>query len=106
MSDFFDDTSRQIREFEKAIKDDRREFNGKLRKLKELQAERDEAFRKMEESSQETSERIKRLRATVDERVRDRHQGVRRITVNKRTHRLRFVDETESEVTIVIEPKG
>jgi lipopolysaccharide export system protein LptA len=30
----------------------------------------------------------------------------RRITVNKRTHRIRFEDETEDQVTIVIEPKG
>lgn len=31
--------------------------------------------------------------------------GSRRIAVNKTTHRIRFEDETESQVTIVIEPK-
>jgi hypothetical protein len=30
---------------------------------------------------------------------------VRRLMVNKSTHRLRFENESESEVTIVIEPK-
>ena len=30
----------------------------------------------------------------------------RRVVVNKRTHRIRFEDETEDQVTIVIEPKG
>ncbi len=30
---------------------------------------------------------------------------VKRITVNKRTHRVKFENETESEVTIVIEEK-
>lgn len=29
----------------------------------------------------------------------------RRVVVNKTTHRIRFEDETESQVTIVIEPK-
>ncbi len=29
----------------------------------------------------------------------------RRMTVNKHTHRIRFEDETEEQVTIVIEPK-
>ena len=28
-----------------------------------------------------------------------------RIIVDKRTHRIRFEDETESQVTVVIEPK-
>jgi hypothetical protein len=31
--------------------------------------------------------------------------GVRTIVVDKRTHRIRFENETENEVTIVIEPK-
>jgi hypothetical protein len=30
----------------------------------------------------------------------------RRIVVNKTTHRIRFENETENEVTVVIEPKG
>lgn len=33
------------------------------------------------------------------------HGGSRQIAVNKDTHRIRFQDETESEVVIVIEPK-
>lgn len=31
---------------------------------------------------------------------------VRRIVVDKRTHRVRLENETESEVTVVIEEKG
>ncbi len=31
---------------------------------------------------------------------------IRRIVVNKRTHRVRLENETESEVTVVIEEKG
>ena len=31
---------------------------------------------------------------------------IRRIVVDKRTHRVRLEDETESEVTVVIEEKG
>jgi hypothetical protein len=33
------------------------------------------------------------------------HKSVVRRTVNKRTHRIRFEDETEDEVTIVIEKR-
>lgn len=33
------------------------------------------------------------------------HGGSRQISVNKTTHRIRFENETESQVTIVIEPK-
>ena len=33
------------------------------------------------------------------------HLEPRVITVNKRTHRIRFENETESEVILVIEPK-
>jgi len=53
-------------------------------------------------SADKTDEALKRLEATVDEIIRER-QTVRRIPVNKKTHRIRFENETEGEVTIVIE---
>ena len=41
-------------------------------------------------------------------RKRQRGEGTppRRIVVDKRTHRVRLENETESEVTVVIEEKG
>ena len=53
-------------------------------------------------SADKTDEALKRLEATVDKIIRER-QTVRRIPVNKKTHRIRFENETEDEVTIVIE---
>lgn len=38
--------------------------------------------------------------------ISERSDGVtKRVKVNKTTHRIRFENETESQVTIVIEPK-
>ena len=56
-------------------------------------------------SASKADEALKRLQAKVDEIIRER-QTARRIAVNKRTHRVRFENETEDEVTIVIEKKG
>ncbi len=50
----------------------------------------------------EVDEALKRLQDRVDEMIRER-ETIRRIPVNKKTHRIRFEDETEDEVTIVIE---
>ncbi len=36
----------------------------------------------------------------------EEERPIRRIVVNKRTHRVRLENETESEVTVVIEEKG
>jgi hypothetical protein len=35
-----------------------------------------------------------------------RASQTQRITVNKTTHRIRFENETESSVEVIIEPKG
>jgi len=53
-------------------------------------------------SVNEGDEALKRLQKLVDEIIRER-ETVRRIPVNKKSHRIRFEDETEDEVTIVIE---
>ena len=53
-------------------------------------------------SENETDKTLKRLQQRVDEMIRER-ETIRRIPVNKKTHRIRFEDETEDEVTIVIE---
>ncbi|HEX7316766.1 MAG TPA: hypothetical protein VF297_22890 [Pyrinomonadaceae bacterium] len=53
-------------------------------------------------SEDETDKALKRLQQRVDEMIRER-ETIRRIPVNKKTHRIRFEDETEDEVTIVIE---
>jgi hypothetical protein len=51
----------------------------------------------------------KNRRALAGEVFRKLNQpkpSVHRISVDKRTHQIRFENETEDEVTIVIEPKG
>ncbi|MDT5155650.1 MAG: hypothetical protein QOH51_7 [Acidobacteriota bacterium] len=58
--------------------------------------------RQEEVSTNKTDEALKRLEAKVDEMIRER-ETIRRIPVDKKTHRIRFEDETEDEVTIVIE---
>jgi hypothetical protein len=50
----------------------------------------------------ETDKALERLKAAADRITRER-ETVRRIPVNKKTHRIPFEDETEDEVTIVIE---
>lgn len=38
--------------------------------------------------------------------VSEANDGItKRVTVNKQTHRVRYENETESQVTVVIEPK-
>jgi hypothetical protein len=44
-------------------------------------------------------------RALTPDEVK-REYDTQRITVNKRTHRIKFENETESSVDVVIEPKG
>ena len=54
----------------------------------------------------ETMRRIKELQASSERRLkelRSKEPDQRRIYVDKRTHRIRFEDETEDSVTIVIE---
>ena len=58
-------------------------------------SEFDKAMRNIEDA------RSGRLRQPAQE-----ESPVRRIVVDKRTHRVRLENETESEVTIVIEEKG
>ena len=55
----------------------------------------------MSERKKTSDEILKELQQKADET-----KAVRRITVNKRTHRVRFENETEDEVTIVIEKEG
>ena len=49
--------------------------------------------------------KIEKLKADAEQRVKDLESGTRRIRVNKKTHRIRFEDETEEGVTIIIERK-
>jgi hypothetical protein len=46
---------------------------------------------------------LKRLQADME---RERRDDVRIIRVDKRTHRIRFEEETEDEVTVVVEKKA
>ncbi len=57
---------------------------------------------------EEPAAKSKRLLEELKVLVRSLSQpeAERRVVVNKRTHRIRFEDETEEQVTIVIEPKG
>ena len=54
----------------------------------------------------DTLRKIEKLKADAEQRVKDLESGTRRIRVNKKTHRIRFEDETEEGVTIIIERKG
>ncbi len=46
-------------------------------------------------------EELKQLASSISQ-----PDAERRITIDKRRQRIRFEDETEDQVTIVIEPKG
>ncbi len=65
-----------------------------------------------EERRAEVSEEEKAIENTEDagpgrlKRLGGEEAPPRRIVVNKRTHRVRLENETESEVTVVIEEKG
>jgi len=48
---------------------------------------------------------LEEVRKLVGDMERERRERVRIIRVDKRTHRIRFEDETEDGVAIVIEPK-
>lgn len=74
-----------------------------LRQLQEMEkesAERHERFkRESAERGAEIDRKLEKLKKLSDSRER-------RLHVNKRTHRVRFISETEDEVTIVVEKKG
>jgi DNA-binding transcriptional MerR regulator len=74
-----------------------------LRQLEEMEkesAERHERFkRESAERGAEIDRKLEKLKKLSD-------SGERWLRVNKRTHRVRFINETEDEVTIVIEKKG
>ena len=54
----------------------------------------------------ESKRLLKELQEAADRITFERgSQGVVRRTIDKRTHRIRFADETEEQVTIIIEPK-
>jgi hypothetical protein len=50
--------------------------------------------------------RLKELQADNERLAKDLKNGTQRIRVDKRSHRIRFEDETEESVTIVIERKA
>ncbi len=52
------------------------------------------------------SKRLLKERQAAVAKLKPLTPPIERITVNKRTHRVRFENETESEVTIVIEERG
>ena len=54
----------------------------------------------------DTLRRIEKLKADAEQRAKDLESGTRRIRVNKKTQRIRFEDETEEGVTIIIERQG
>ncbi len=56
-------------------------------------------------SANETNEALKRSRAKADGVARE-GETVRRITVDKKTHRIRSGDETEGNATINIENRN
>jgi len=100
----------------------RRETDEILRRLEQGDPGREERMRQLNEAGRRADETLDKLRKdsqALHERARagareralkqldETFAGVpRKIRVNKRTHRVRFEGETESEVTIVIEKKG
>jgi len=50
--------------------------------------------------------RLEKIKADAEQRAKDLESGTRRIRVNKKTHRIRFEDETEEGVTIIVERKN
>lgn len=64
-------------------------------------SEFDKAMRNIEDPAGDGSRKSGRLKEPTGEEA-----PVRRIVVDKRTHRVRLEGETESEVTVVIEEKG
>lgn len=64
-------------------------------------SEFDKAMENIEDPAGDGSRKSGRLKQTPEG-----ERPVRRIVVDKRTHRVRLENETESEVTVVIEEKG
>ncbi len=60
----------------------------------------DDTLRKIEELGAESSRKLEELKRWRKD------PAYRRITVNKLTHRIRFEDETEEEVIVVVERRG
>jgi hypothetical protein len=54
-----------------------------------------------QKSSRELLDELKRI---TDQWAKDDATRTRRLTINKRTHRIRFEHETEDAVEIVVEP--
>ena len=54
----------------------------------------------------EAVRKLKELQAQSERLAKDFNNGTQRIRLNKRSHRIRFEDETEESVTIVIERKA
>lgn len=75
-----------------------------IRQLEALKSKSDQQIRESQDAGNKANEAIEKLKRTVDEAIKSGDQ-FRRLTVNKRTHRIRFENETESEVTIVVEKK-
>ncbi|MDT5294638.1 MAG: hypothetical protein QOJ76_1518 [Acidobacteriota bacterium] len=55
---------------------------------------------------EEIERHFKKVREFLDDMARERRDDVQLIRVSKRTHSIRFEDESEDEVTIVIEKKS
>lgn len=64
-------------------------------------SEFDKAMRNIEDPEGDGGRKSGRLKQTPEGEGQ-----IRRIVVDKRTHRVRLENETESEVTVVIEEKG
>ena len=64
-------------------------------------SEFDKAMHNIEDPAGDGSRKSGRLKEPVADEA-----PVRRIVVDKRTHRVRLENETESEVTVIIEEKG
>jgi len=92
-----DDTEKN-EEILRGILAGRPEHDESKRRLKEIQTTIDELLRRQRFK---TDEPLRRLEATVERA----NAEPKRLTIDKRTHRIRFESESETEVTIVIEKR-
>jgi hypothetical protein len=53
----------------------------------------------------ENIRRLEELATRSKKRLEEQQAGTRRITINKQTHRIKFENETEDSVDVVIEKK-
>jgi hypothetical protein len=74
-------------------------FSANMRKLEASQARTNES----KQRDKQLLDELKQFSGELKQQAKNIMPDSRSLTVNKRTHRIRFENETEDEVTIIIE---